>query len=128
MGAIIAFGVRSMAIVEGRSMEPLFHTGDVVFLRSKTEDQIKVGDIVVYQMNGKYIIHRVVDIYKAGNITCYIVKGDNNPIPDPGNPSCPFINGLRGIPFSSVKGVVVTIEDTPIKIPYLGGVTLLLRG
>ncbi|MCE4629118.1 MAG: S26 family signal peptidase, partial [Desulfurococcales archaeon] len=45
---IVASGVRSMAIVEGQSMEPLFHTGDVVFLKKKGPGEIKVGDIVVY--------------------------------------------------------------------------------
>ncbi|MCE4618845.1 MAG: signal peptidase I [Desulfurococcales archaeon] len=126
---IVASGVRSMAIVEGQSMEPLFHTGDVVFLKKKGPGEIKVGDIVVYEAKpGKYIIHRVISIYQAAGTTCYVVKGDNNPIPDPGLPPCPYKNGVRGIPYEAISGVVLAPDGIAIKIPYLGGLTLLFRG
>lgn len=127
---IVVSGVRSMAIVEGRSMEPLFHTGDVVFLEKKSPDEIRVGDIVVYKtLGGKYIIHRVIEVYEAAGTTCYIVKGDNNPIADPGLPPCPYRNGgSRGIPYEAIIGVVAAPGGVPFKIPYLGGLTLILRG
>ncbi|MCE4600527.1 MAG: signal peptidase I [Desulfurococcales archaeon] len=126
---LVIVGVRGMAIVEGRSMEPLFHTGDVVFLEKKNPGEIKIGDIIVYEsLDGKYIIHRIIGVYEAGGLVCYVVKGDNNPIPDPGVPPCPLRNGVRGVPYSRIKGVVVSVDDVPVKIPYLGGLTLLLRG
>ncbi len=125
---IIASGVRGVAIVEGRSMEPLFHTGDIVFLRKPNSENIHIGTIIVYKSGNKYIIHRVIKIYKYNNMNCYIVKGDNNPIPDPGLPPCPYISWYRGVPQTSIKGIVATIRGDPLKIPYLGGLTLLVRG
>ena len=124
-----AAGIRGMAIVEGRSMEPLFHTGDVVFLVKKPPEQIKVGDIIVYVTpDGRYIIHRVIDVYKSGGTTCYVVKGDNNPVPDIGFAPCRPYHGSIGVPYESVKGVVAEFLGVPVKVPYVGGLTLLVRG
>jgi len=121
-------GVRGLAIVEGRSMEPLFHSGDIVVLEKPDLSKIKKGTIIVYWDGDKYVIHRVIDIYHYNGINCYIVKGDNNPIPDRGLPPCPYHSWYRGVPQSAVKGIVATLHGVPVKIPYLGGLTLLIRG
>jgi len=129
IAVLFASGVRGMAIVEGRSMEPLFHTGDVVLLREAAPEEISVGDIVVYETpDGRYIIHRVVEVYKVGDTYCYIIKGDNNPVPDIGYAPCPSRGGAVGVPYSMIKGVVVEVAGVPLKIPYIGGLTLLIRG
>ncbi len=126
---VIAGGVRGMAIVEGRSMEPLFHTGDAVLLRSVAPEEIRPGDILVYETpDGRYIIHRVIKVYESRGTYCFIVKGDNNLVPDMGFPPCPPYGGTRGVPYSSVKGVVAEVLGVPVKIPYIGGFTLLIRG
>ena len=125
---IIASGVRGIAIVEGKSMEPLFHTGDIVFLEKPDPSRIHRGTIIVYRTDGRYIIHRVIKIYKYDHTTCYVVKGDNNPVPDPGLSPCPYISWYRGVPLRAVKGIVASIRGDPLKIPYLGGLTLLVRG
>ncbi len=124
----IASGVRGLAIVEGRSMEPLFHTGDIVILEKPDPSKIRVGTIIVYRDAGRYIIHRVIKIYKYGDTICYVVKGDNNPVPDPGLPPCPYQSWYRGVPLTAVKGVVLAVHNVPVKIPYLGGLTLVVRG
>jgi signal peptidase I len=60
-------------IVNGNSMEPLFHKGDLVFLR--TANEYVVGDIVVYKYPGiGNVFHRIVGI----NESSYQMKGDNN--------------------------------------------------
>jgi signal peptidase len=116
------------AAVEGRSMEPLLHTGDLVILVKR--DRVNVGDIIVYSSGSKYIIHRVVAVYEVNGYYCYVTKGDNNIAPDVGDPRrCPpgpF--GVSGVPEDSVVGVVLTVGGRPIKIPYIGGITLLFRG
>ncbi|MEB3759671.1 MAG: signal peptidase I [Desulfurococcales archaeon] len=117
-------GVLRLAIVEGISMEPLLHTGDVVLIKKEAPDQINVGDIVVYSSGTKYIIHRVIEIKKIDGKYCYVVKGDNNPMPDPGFPEC---HGL-GIPYDAIVGVVQEVDGSPVKIPYVGGLSLLVRG
>ena len=67
-------GVASYAIIDGNSMEPTFHTGDLVVLVKASN--YEVSDIVAYkdpQMNA-HIIHRIIGIQDEQ----FIMKGDNN--------------------------------------------------
>ena len=121
---LIATGRIRIAVVEGRSMEPTMHTGDLVFLRSEPPEKIKPGDVVVYKTDSRYIIHRVINVYVYKGNYCYIVKGDNNPVPDPGFPAC----GSRGIPYDAIIGVVYSVDDSVVKIPYLGGISVVIKG
>jgi signal peptidase I len=62
-------------IVNGISMEPNFHLGDLVIVRPSS--YYNVGDIVVYQnqgLGGKNVFHRIIEL----NLDRYILKGDNN--------------------------------------------------
>ena len=121
------------AIVEGRSMEPLFHTGDLVVLVPVERGGVAVGDIVVYEKGGKYIIHRVIYVYESpGGELCLVTKGDNNPVPDAGFPTqcsvvlVPGYGPQAGVPLSAVKGKVLEVAGVPVKVPYVGGVRLAL--
>lgn len=129
------------AVVEGHSMEPILHTGDLILLLPKDPEEIHVGDIVVFKEYDSYVIHRVVHVYKDDGRYCYVTWGDNrltNKVPDFGNPSmCHAVTftdpytGKRatanGIPYSSIVGVAVTFNGYVIKIPYIGSITLTLR-
>lgn len=131
-GYAILFG--GFAVVEGRSMEPLLHTGDLVFLDKRAKPD--VGSVVVYKdKTGRFIIHRVIGIYEYKNTTCYVIKGDNNSIPDYGYPDVcgrPYRVGpysAYGVPETRIVGVVISIGgETPLKLPYLGGLTILYKG
>lgn len=48
------------------SMEPAFHRGDLLFLTNFREDPIKVGDIVVFKIEGRDIpiVHRVLKLHE----------------------------------------------------------------
>lgn len=106
-----------VAVVEGKSMFPLLREGDVVFIKKVGSRDIKVGDIIVYEYNGKYIIHRVIEVIHYNNRVYYVTKGDNNPIADP--------YYKPGVPYSKVKGKVIGFGDNNVfKIPYIGYYTL----
>ena len=67
-------GKVSYAMINGISMEPNYHTGDLALVRQAPAYQ--VGDIVTYhdaRMNAN-IIHRIIDIKEDH----FILKGDNN--------------------------------------------------
>ncbi len=127
-------------IVDGRSMLPTLQSGDLVFVVRALPSQIKVGDVIVYRFTGNFygyylqkalIIHRVIYIYYHGDTMCFVTKGDNNPLPDPGYPGyCGFVevNGtaVSGVPYNVVVGVVVGGKD-PIAIPYIGSLSLELK-
>ena len=129
-----------LAVVEGRSMRPLLRDGDLVVVVKEDPSEIKVGDIIVYKtMDGRYIIHRVIGVEIFDGKYYYRTKGDNwvtNPIED-----CRFYDrvqgaaedfgcgvGRIGVGYDRVVGVVMEIDGSSLKIPYLGYISLLLHG
>jgi len=116
----------SLAVVRGSSMKPLLHEGDIVFVVHKSPSEIKVGDIVVYRsVRGHLIIHRVITVLNVSGHLEYVTKGDNNPYDDS------FLNEFsrgRGVTFERVIGVVWAPHGMVFKIPFIGYITLLLRG
>ncbi|MEM4862325.1 MAG: signal peptidase I [Candidatus Nezhaarchaeales archaeon] len=72
-----------LAIVEGNSMIPVLHSGDVVLLAGVKPSDLKVGDIIVYKYGGKFIIHKIVHIEVKDGKYFFITQGENNRAPDP---------------------------------------------
>lgn len=68
------------AFVPSHSMEPVIKQGDLVVTRDISPDDVKVGDIVLYELKGgQRVLHRVVDIRSGENgQRIFIFKGDNN--------------------------------------------------
>lgn len=72
-------GCTTLTIVSGHSMEPTYHTGDVVLSRCGTP---QIGDVVVYQptdLDGVRIIHRVIG---GDGEAGWRLQGDNNDFVD----------------------------------------------
>jgi signal peptidase I len=67
-------GQASYVMVNGDSMEPGYHSGDLVILRKAQTYQ--VGDVVTYRdpKLGTYVIHRIIDIQQDR----FVLQGDNN--------------------------------------------------
>ena len=66
------------------SMEPVLQRGDLLFVTSADEYQIR--DIVIYQnQHVPYtIVHRIISKQvEADNSVLFTIKGDNNNAPDP---------------------------------------------
>lgn len=60
--------------INGTSMKPLLHTGDVVKIKDIKNHTVKKGDILLYQrQSGQYVIHRVRHIKKDS----YVIVGDH---------------------------------------------------
>lgn len=70
-----------LVVVLSGSMEPAFHRGDILFLWNRSPVQ-KVGDIVVYELDGKQIpiVHRVMNEHhrEGSERQLLLTKGDNN--------------------------------------------------
>lgn len=78
------FKCQVIAIVSN-SMKPCFQRGDAVFFEKVEEtelNKIKKGNIVIYNRNGIYVVHRIIKIEKKNNTYIYTFKGDNNEIAD----------------------------------------------
>jgi len=122
--ARMLFGVEApIVVIEGRSMLPLFYTGDIVFIKHVPPQDIHVGDIIVYKAyEGNYIVHRVIEVRIVDGKYYYVTKGDNNALPDYFE-----FGDLPGIPYDRVVGVVVTVNGIPLKIPIVGLLVLAFK-
>lgn len=75
-------GSVTYVMVEGVSMEPTLHSGDLAIVRE--QDSYSVGDIVAFHAEGAIVIHRIV---RGSAEEGYIVQGDNKEFPDLWRPS-----------------------------------------
>lgn len=65
-------------IIDGSSMEPTLHSGDLVLTR--TRDEYEVGDVISFEAPIGPVMHRII----GGNAEDgYISQGDNNHGQDP---------------------------------------------
>jgi signal peptidase len=94
-----------IAAITSSSMWPALKEGDIVLIRGVNYiTEINPGDIVVYENQKGFTIHRVVRIYDDQVIT----KGDANNQED------------SPISFNIVIGKTINLGHKPLRIPYLG--------
>lgn len=83
--AILAFllaGVRIIGftpyVVLSGSMEPTYHVGSLIYVRSVSPESIEAGDPITFVMNdsGTIATHRVTEVDKENQ--CFYTKGDAN--------------------------------------------------
>jgi len=77
-----------LVVVASGSMHPALEVGDLVIVQGVNATQIKINDIIVFDLiEDDYItrtVHRVVDIRILSNRTyVFTTKGDNNTSEDP---------------------------------------------
>ncbi len=83
----------------GSSMHPLVRGGDILVVRPVEQDEMKVGDIVLYRAPSAGIVaHRIVEMHTRGGQALLVVRGDATSTPDP------------QVLWSQVLGRVVSIE------------------
>ena len=116
-------------VVVSGSMEPEFYRGDIVVVEKANlfglgiqefnPNDVQVGDIVVYNAEwvDEAVIHRVINITEINGSTYFVIKGDNNDVPDP-----------YYVSPDQITDRVVTLGDDSLIIPYIGNINLWLRG
>ena len=75
------------------SMSPVYNRGDVLIyekLNKEELDKLPLNTIIIYEVDNKYIAHRIID--KEDNY--YITKGDNNNVKDYKKVSISMIKGI----------------------------------
>ncbi|MEW6585574.1 MAG: S24/S26 family peptidase [Nitrospirota bacterium] len=63
--------------VQGNCMSPVIKEKDTIVIESGDQD-IGVGDVVVFGSPGRFFVKRVVQIYKKGSTIFFLTKGDKN--------------------------------------------------
>lgn len=92
--------------VMSNSMVPEFARGYVVVTKKIKKDDIqniKVGDILEYQLDESVVIHRIIDIEEEKGSLIFTTQGDNNDSPD-----------IKKVEQNQIIGIV------KFKIPYVG--------
>ena len=102
LAGIRIVGFTPYAVLSG-SMEPAFHVGSLIYVKSVDPEDIKVGDAITFRLSGEdtAATHRVIEIDRENQ--CYYTKGDANETPD-----------ASPVPYSSVLGRAV------FTVPKLG--------
>ncbi len=114
-------GQASYVMVNGISMEPNYHTGDLVIVRKAQTYQ--VGDVVTYRdaEMGAYVIHRIIAVEQGH----FVIKGDNNSWIDAYHPTDNEIVGKQWI-YAPKAGTAMQWLRKPINLSIaiilLGGI------
>ncbi|KAI3404009.2 SEC11 [Candida oxycetoniae] len=116
--SVIANSHSPIVVVLSGSMEPAFQRGDILFLWNRDEKQ-KVGDIVVYEIEGKSIpiVHRVLREHHNLEKQLLLTKGDNNAVDDLSlySKKQSYLNRKNDL-VGTVKGY----------LPFIGYITILI--
>lgn len=120
-GLMVVTGSESpIVVVLSGSMEPAFYRGDLLFLTNYNEEPIRVGEIVVFKVEGREIpiVHRVLKVHEKINGTVkFLTKGDNNQVDDRGL----YAPGQLWLEKKDVVGRAKGY------VPYVGTVTILMN-
>ena len=116
-------GSVTYVIVDGNSMEPGFHLGDLLLVR--TETSYRAGDAVTYQNEelGSYVFHRIVET-EPGR---FILKGDNNSWLDSYHPSQDEIVGKLWVHIPKLGKAIEWVRlpiNLAITMVLLGGILM----
>ena len=116
-----------IVVVLSDSMEPTFHRGDLLLLKNYEQDDIRVGEIVVFKVEGREIpiVHRVLKLQEKEDGTVkFLTKGDNNSVDDQGlyAPGQLWLTKKdivgRARPFLPYVGIVTIIMNKYPKLKY----------
>ena len=99
-----------IAAITSGSMWPALKQNDIVLIKKIPKEELKIGDIVVWQNQQGFTIHRITELAS----TTLTTKGDANFTSD--NP----------VPYSDIVGRTVMLTDTkPLRIPYFGYISVI---
>ncbi len=87
------------SFTDTNSMDPLLDiNANGIEIIPQSVNEIHVGDIISYKTENGIVIHRVVDIRLDEQGLYYVLKGDNNPVPD-----------KEKVRFKDVQGILVAV-------------------
>ncbi len=98
-----------IAAITSGSMWAVLTRGDMVFIRHASKEELAVGDIVVWQNEKGFTIHRIETL----NSDTVVTKGDANFSSDP------------PVPYDKVIGKTVMWGSRVIRIPYVGLISVM---
>jgi signal peptidase len=101
------------SVIMSSSMEPAIPIGSIVVVKRVNPDDVKVGNIIVFQRSDSKTLHRVIDKIVENGSYYFKTKGDANEDPDPWIVQPEQVQGslLLTIPY---YGYLIYFAGTPI--------------
>jgi len=103
-------GSNAYVMVRGDSMLPTYRDGDLVIVQLQAD--YAVGDVVGYLIPpgevgaGQLVVHRVAAVEPGYG---FVIRGDNNDLPDPWTPSATDMRGKVVLSVPGVGRIIATI-------------------
>ncbi len=119
-------GPASFVMVQGVSMVPTFHTGDLVI--AHRQSSYTVGDIIAYHVPegdvgaGLTVIHRIIGGSPA---TGFVTQGDHNTTPDDWRPTLADVQGRAWMVVPN-GGVILAFLHAPIPLASLAAAAVVM--
>jgi hypothetical protein len=66
----------------GYSMLPTLYPGDILTIKRETLGAIQAGNVVLYERDGRFFIHRNLRSVQRSSETALVTRGDSMPHPD----------------------------------------------
>ena len=117
-----------------QSMEPRLPPGTLIIIRPTAIDDIKIGDVVTYQIKSgqpAVVSHRVVSrsVDTKGRTT-FTTKGDNNDLPDAGPVQKAQIRGTLwySIPWLGYVNNLVGGQGRSLLVPLIAAALFIYAG
>src|SRR6476661_2138887 len=120
-------GRAGYVLVSGQSMEPRYHTGDLVLVQRHAS--YRVGQVIAYRvpkgdpMAGAQVIHRIIggDAQKG-----FVVQGDNRSAPDVWRPKPGDIVGAKALRIPNAV-LILQFLRSPILLGLLAACFVFVR-
>ena len=120
-------GNAGYVLVSGQSMEPRYHTGDLVLVEKHAS--YHAGELIAYRvpkgdpMAGAQVIHRII----GGNAQSgFIVQGDNRTAPDVWRPKSGDIVGAKALRIPNAV-LILQFLRSPILLALLAACFVFVR-
>lgn len=90
----------------GGSMTPFIRSGDIITIEPVNHRNIVVGDILFYEADSEFLVHRLIEKRENKENSIYTTKGDSLTSPD------------KPVNDSQIMGKVIKIERNGKKLEY----------
>lgn len=125
------FGVQAFSVLSG-SMEPTYHVGSLVYVKSVDSGTLKEGDAITFSLSeGTVATHRIIDLVvdkSEGQDIQFQTKGDANNMPDGTLVDSDNVIGkvIFSIPYLGYLAEYVQTDSGMFLFICIAAVTLLL--
>lgn len=96
--------------IVSESMVPTFEKNDLVVVRKCAPEDLKKGDIITFNHDGRTISHRIIRITNDNGVL-FTTKGDNNEVADVDPVKCDQIYGKFVFKIKKIGNIVSYIQN-----------------